>query len=86
MAHADDIQHYCHMIAVYSDIHNMEINRYLVVLEKIAQDGGFATKETEEINQLKNTAEELRALADRIDLVKESLEFNSRRKHAGEKE
>ena len=81
MAHADDIQHCCHMVAANADILRGvlvdDVWGYLLRLEKAAQSGGFATRETTEISNLKQTVEELRALADRIVLVKESLVLNS---------
>jgi hypothetical protein len=83
MEHADDIQHCAHMVAANVDIlrDNLlgEPWGYLVRLEMTAHGGGFVTDKTEEANKLKNAAIELRNLADRIALARESLIINERR-------
>ena len=83
MAHADDIQHCVHMIGAHTDLEAYDIVRYVSKLESVAREGGHVTSETEEAATLKNTVTELRNLADRIALVRESLIANSQSKPKG---
>ena len=82
MSKADDIEHFIRMIAAHTEslhgvLTHMDMG-YLPRLEKIAQSGGFITKETDEALRLAATTFELRNLADRIALVRESLIQNER--------
>jgi hypothetical protein len=87
MSKSDDIEHFVRMIKAHAEslygvlTHNTM--GYLSRLEKIANSGGFVTEKTEEAIGLKNTEENLRGLADRIALVRESLILNERRSHVG---
>ena len=87
MAKADDIDHYCRMIRAHAEslygVLTHEAMGYLPRLEKAANAGGFATQETEEAIGLKNTEDDLRGLADRIALVRESLIMNERSNYVG---
>jgi hypothetical protein len=79
---AEDVDHYCHMIASHVwSLHGVlsdEAYGYLPRLETIINEGGFAAPETEEINGLRNAAVELRKMADRIDALKVRLILNER--------
>ena len=78
MAKTDDIEHCCRMIAAHTDLDAYDIVRFVSKLEGVARDGGYITPITEEAETLKNTVNELRNLADRIVLVRESLLQNER--------
>ena len=87
MSKADDIEHYCRMIKAHADslygVLTHEAMGYLPRLEHAANAGGFATRETDEAIGLKSTASDLRVLAARIDLVRDSLIMNERSDYVG---
>jgi hypothetical protein len=87
MAKADDIEHYCRMIKAHADslygVLTHDAMGYLPRLEQAANAGGFATRETEEAMGLMRTAADLRGLADRLELVRDSLIMNERSNYVG---